>query len=69
MESLDEDIRQVINKQPEITPEGKVFSIKIGDNRYTKKQLLDNWDTDETMRKEVRENMLHLKLHLLGGGP
>ena len=63
---LDEDVLEVLKQQPEKNSDGTPWKLKIGSRFLTKRDLLDNWDNDKGLRRDVRKLLLGLKLHLLG---
>jgi len=63
---LDEDVLEVLNQQPEKNSDGTPWKLKLGSRFLTKKDILDNWDNDKGLRRDVRKLLLGLKLHLLG---
>lgn len=63
---LDEEVLEVLRQQPEKNSDGTPWKLKLGNRILTKKDILDNWDNDKGLRKDVRKLLLGLKLHLLG---
>jgi len=69
MESLEEEILEVLRKQPERNPDGSLWQMHVGTRYYSKAYILEAWSRDNVMRGQVIEAILALKLHLLGRGP
>jgi len=63
---LDDEVIEVLRQQPEKNSDGTLWKLKIGNFYLTKTDILDKWDTDNEIRREVRKLLLGLKLHLLG---
>ena len=65
-DELDEEVREILRQQPEKNSDGTLWKLKLGSRFLTKKEILDNWDNDKGLRRDVRKLLLGLKLHLLG---
>ena len=63
---LDEDVLEVLKQQPEKNSDGTPWKLKLGSRFLTKKDILDNWNNDKELRRDVRKLLLGLKLPLLG---
>lgn len=68
-DALDEEVLEVLKRQPEKNPDGTLWKLVIGNRSFTKSDILRNWAKDGRLRSEVRKLLLGLKLHLLGRGP
>ena len=65
-DELDEEVLEVLRQQPENNPDGTPWKLKIGCRFLTKRDILDVWDNDKWLRRDVRKLLLGLKLHFLG---
>lgn len=68
MESLEQEVLEVLKRQPEKNPDGTAWKLQIGEQSYTKAYILEAWKRDNVMRKQVIDLILSLKLHMLGRG-
>jgi len=65
-DELNEEVLEVLRQQPEKNSDGTPWKLKLGSRFLTKRDILDNWDNDKELRRDVRKLLLGLKLHLLG---
>ena len=65
-DELDKEILHVLRQQPEKNSDGTPWKLKLGRQYLTKGDILDKWDNDKDLRRDVRNLLLGLKLHLLG---
>jgi hypothetical protein len=65
----DELDEEVLRQQPEKNSDGTPWKLKIGSRFLAKRDILDNWNSDKGLRRDVRKLLLGLKLHLLGHRP
>jgi len=65
-DELDEEVLEVLRQQPERNSDGTPWKLKLGSRYLTKREIIDNWAYDETLRGDVRKLLLGLKLHILG---
>ena len=63
-DELDKEVLEVLRQQPEKNPDGTPWKMKIGSRYLTKRDILDNWDNDKELRRDMRKLLLGLKLHL-----
>ena len=65
-DELNEEVLEVLRQQPEKNSDGTPWKLKIGCRFLTKGDILDAWDNDKWLRRDVRKLLLGFKLHLLG---
>ncbi len=65
-DELDEEVLEVLRQQPEKNSDGTPWKLKLGSQYLIKREIIDNWPYDETLRGDVRKLLLGLKLHILG---
>jgi len=63
---FDKEVLEVLRQQPEKNSDGTPWKLKLGGRYLTKGDILDKWDNDKELRRDVRKLLLGLKLHLLG---
>ena len=69
MKSLEEEILDVLRRQPKRNPDGSLWQMHVGSRSYSKEYILEAWSRDNVMRGQVIEAILALKVHLLGRRP
>jgi len=70
MESMERAALDSIKRQPEKLPNGKLWKFHIpGLGSYTKAYILENWGTDEDMKKALLERYMDLFTHMAGKAP
>jgi len=63
MESLEKEVLEIIEQQPQYNPDGSMWRFYVGAWSCTKNYILENWKTDPTMRKRIIQAILSLKIH------
>lgn len=66
MESIEKAAVDSIKRQPERTPDGKLWKFHVPPNSYTKAYILENWSKDQEMKKALLERYMDLFTHLAG---
>lgn len=66
MESMEKAALESIRRQPETTPDGKLWRFHVPPKSYTKEYILRKWDSDAEMKQGILERYMDLLTHMAG---